>query len=105
MLASWIVMSRTLDESEVRRIAALAHLRLSPDEVTLFTRQLANILQYAGELQAVDTSGVEPTSHPLAVGPVWREDDAVPSIDRAAVLSQATGASVQNGLFKVPKVL
>jgi aspartyl-tRNA(Asn)/glutamyl-tRNA(Gln) amidotransferase subunit C len=98
-------MSPTLDEAEVRRIAALARLRLSPDEVTLFTAQLARILHYADELRQVDTAGVEPTSHPLALGPAWRGDDPVAPLDRDDLLRQAPAASRESGLFKVPKVL
>lgn len=98
-------MTRTLGEADVRKIAALARLALTEGEIELFTRQLADILTYAEQLQAVDTTGVVPTSHPLATGTVWREDVVVPSLDRSVVLAQAPEASERAGLFKVPKVL
>jgi aspartyl-tRNA(Asn)/glutamyl-tRNA(Gln) amidotransferase subunit C len=98
-------MAQTLGEAEVQRIAALARLALTPDEVDLFSRQLGEILAYANEVQALDTTGVEPTSHPLAAAPVWREDTLVPSLDRDTVLGEAPGTSRQGGLFRVPKVL
>jgi aspartyl-tRNA(Asn)/glutamyl-tRNA(Gln) amidotransferase subunit C len=95
----------TLTDADVRRIAALARLDLSADEITRFTRQLGDILTYATEVQQVDTTGVAPTSHPLDVQPVWRDDVPVPSLDRSDVLEQAPSASARAGFFKVPKVL
>ena len=52
-----------LDAGEVRRIAALAHLALTDDEVGLFGRQLAEILDYVRQIQSEDTTGVTPMSH------------------------------------------
>jgi aspartyl-tRNA(Asn)/glutamyl-tRNA(Gln) amidotransferase subunit C len=98
-------MASTLTEDDVRRIAALAHLELLPDEVVRFSEQLANILHYADDIAAANTTGIEPTSHPFASGPIWRSDDPVRSLNRDVVLSQAPAASRQAGLFKVPKVL
>lgn len=98
-------MAHPLGDDDVRKIAALAHLELSADEVALFAKQLTDILAYVEALQAVDTTGIAPTSHPHAIAPVWREDTPRPSIDRDLVLSGAPGASVRAGLFKVPKVL
>ena len=49
--------------ADVERIAALAHLELTPEEKQLFTRQLADILAYAEQLQAIDTTGVPATAH------------------------------------------
>jgi aspartyl-tRNA(Asn)/glutamyl-tRNA(Gln) amidotransferase subunit C len=90
---------------DVRKIAALARLELSPGEVERFSRQLRDILTYANQVQQVDTTGVPPTSHPLAESAIWREDEPQPSLARDVVLAQAPDASVRAGLFKVPKVL
>jgi aspartyl-tRNA(Asn)/glutamyl-tRNA(Gln) amidotransferase subunit C len=98
-------MDSTLAPGEIQRIAALARLELTPAEVELFTRQLADILRYVDELRSVETGGVPPTSHPLAAGPAWRADEPVPSLDRDRILQGAPGASPSAGLFKVPKVL
>jgi aspartyl-tRNA(Asn)/glutamyl-tRNA(Gln) amidotransferase subunit C len=98
-------MALTLGPDDVRRIAALAHLELTAQEIDLFSRQLGDILTYVDELRALETAGVEPTSHPLAAEPVWRADEPAPSLDRATVLRGAPGASAGTGLFKVPKVL
>ena len=55
-------VSTTLTIADVERVAALAHLELTDDEKQLFTRQLADILAYAEQVQAVDTAGVAPTA-------------------------------------------
>lgn len=98
-------MDQTPPDLDVRRIAALAHLELTDAEADLFARQLRDVLAYADAVQRVDTTGVPPTSHPLAGAAIWREDEPRPSLDRDEVLAQGPDASVKSGLFKVPKVL
>lgn len=98
-------MTQQLSEADVLKIAALARLELTPDEVELFSKQLTDILTYADDLQTADTTGIPPTSHPLPIDQVRRPDTLVPSLDRMTVLEQAPGASPRAGLFKVPKVL
>ncbi|MEO7192489.1 MAG: Asp-tRNA(Asn)/Glu-tRNA(Gln) amidotransferase subunit GatC [Vicinamibacterales bacterium] len=98
-------MARKLAASDVHRIAKLARLELTTAEVDLFARQLGAILDYADDVQRVDTTGVLPTSHPLGDTPRWRDDEPRPSLDREAVLEHAPAASQRAGLFKVPKVL
>jgi aspartyl-tRNA(Asn)/glutamyl-tRNA(Gln) amidotransferase subunit C len=51
--------------ADVERLAHLARLALTPDETSLFTRQLADFLAYAEQLQRLDTTGVAPMSHPI----------------------------------------
>ena len=87
------------------RIARLARLALTPDEVTLFARQLADILAYVQQLDAIDTSNVPPTSHPLALTAPLRDDDVRPSLGREAALAAAPDADPGAGLFKVPRVI
>jgi aspartyl-tRNA(Asn)/glutamyl-tRNA(Gln) amidotransferase subunit C len=98
-------MADTLTRADVERIAALARLELTPDEVTLFAVQLTAILAYADQVQAVDTSGVavEPAANPGDTAS--RDDVLVPSLDRDLVLGQAPAADRAAGLFKVPRVL
>ena len=98
-------MAQTPIDLDVQKIAALARLELTADEVALFSRQLRDILSYAEHVQQVDTTGVPPTSHPLADNRVWREDVPTPSLPRDLVIDQGPNASVRAGLFKVPKVL
>ena len=98
-------MAQRLSDDEVARIAALARIELSPDDVTTFARQLGDILAYVNELQHVDTTGIEPTSHPLPLDHIWRPDEPVASLDRVRLLQGAPGTTPTTGLFKVPKVL
>lgn len=100
-------MPDKLTRQDVERIAALARLELSPDEVSLFAGQLADILTYAESLQRVDTSGVPPAAHiavPAALAPL-REDEPRPSLDRETLLQQSPAADTDAGLLKVPRVL
>ena len=57
-------MASTPPDLDVRKIAALARLELTDDEVDVFSRQLRDILAYAEQVQQIDTTGVPPTSHP-----------------------------------------
>ena len=98
-------MSATLTREDVVRIAELAHLELTEDEITMFTRQLDDILHYAEQVQAVDTSGVPPTSHVLAGAPVERADVPVPCVDRDEALAAAPDGAPEAGLFRVPRVI
>src|SRR5207249_306307 len=98
-------MASTLTTSDVLRIAELARLELSDTEVELFSRQITDILGYAEQVQEVDTSGVSPTSHPLDMHAVWREDQMETSLDRGSAMANAPDADREAGLFKVPKVL
>ena len=98
-------MSSTLAPEEVARIAQLARLSLTAAELDLFARQLTSILQYAEQLREVDTSSVEPTSHPLALTAALRDDDARPSLPRSEALRGAPEADQNAGLFKVPRVI
>ena len=62
-------------------------------------------LQYAEQLREVDTSGVAPTSHPLALSAPLRDDETRPSLPRDEALKRAPDADLAAGLFKVPRVL
>jgi aspartyl-tRNA(Asn)/glutamyl-tRNA(Gln) amidotransferase subunit C len=98
-------MATPLGADEVRRIAALAHLALTDEEVGLFGRQLADILEYVTQVQAEDTSGVTPMSHALDDGAVERADAPVDGLPRASALANAPEAATEAGLFKVPRVV
>jgi len=98
-------MADTLTRADVERIATLARLELTPDEVTLFAGQLTASLAYAGQVQQVDTSGVQVAPAGTAGDAAAREDSPAPSLDRVAALSQAPAADRAAGLFKVPRVL
>lgn len=98
-------MSDALSREDVARIAALAHLELTDAETGAFTRQLSDILAYAVQVQALDTSGVPPTSHVLTGAPVDRDDVETPSLDRQTAVAAAPDGDEQSGLFRVPRVI
>ena len=98
-------MADTLTRADVERIATLARLELTPDEVTLFAGQLTAILAYADQVQQVDTSGIEVATAAASGDMATRDDVPVPSLDRDLVLAQAPAADRAAGLFKVPRVL
>lgn len=94
----------SLTIADVERIAALAHLELTAEEKALFTRQLADILANAEQVQAVDTSGVPATAHVLAER-IERGDDPQESLPRSEALANAPDAGGGSGLFRVPRVI
>jgi aspartyl-tRNA(Asn)/glutamyl-tRNA(Gln) amidotransferase subunit C len=94
----------TLSKQDVQRIADLARLELSSEELDLFTRQLGDILTYVEQIRALDTTGVEPTSQVMN-RPVDRDDTPGPTLTRSQLLGNAPDASTEAGLFKVPRVI
>ncbi len=94
-----------LTVADVERIAALAHLELTDEEKHLFTRQLADILAYAQQVQAIDTSGVPATAHVHAGQRTERDDEPRPSLAVADAIATAPDANADAGLFRVPRVI
>jgi aspartyl-tRNA(Asn)/glutamyl-tRNA(Gln) amidotransferase subunit C len=86
----------------VDHVARLARLSLTEEEKRLFARQLEEILAWAQSLQALDTSGVPPMSHPRDASSL-REDEPAASLDRETVLERAPDPA--EGLFRVPRVM
>lgn len=94
----------SLTRQDVQRIADLARLELTNDELDLFTRQLGDILTYVEQIRGLDTAGVAPTSQVLN-RPVDRGDDPQPTLSRPDLLGNAPDAALEAGLFKVPRVI
>jgi len=91
---------------EVTRLARLARLELSGEEIELFGRQLDDILTFARQVEAVDTSGVTAaTLGPDPATDTLRDDVAGGSLGSDTALAQAPAADRATGLFKVPPVL
>jgi aspartyl-tRNA(Asn)/glutamyl-tRNA(Gln) amidotransferase subunit C len=95
----------SLTIADVERIAALAHLDLTDDEKTRFARQLADILDYAQQLQAVPTEGVPATAHVHAAAGAERDDEPRPSLTPQQAVANAPDAAADAGLFRVPRVI
>ena len=98
-------MSKTFSREEIEEIAKLAHVRLDDGELELYARQLTAILGYAEQVQRFDTTGIAPTSGVLQRQGVDRPDTLHTSLDRASALGNAPDASMDAGLFKVPRVI
>ena len=92
-----------VDADQVRRIARLARLELTDAEIEQFRPQLAAILAYFDQLQQIDTTGVEPLSHPLPISNVVREDIPQPSLPTETALQNA--AQREGDFFRVPTVI
>ncbi len=88
---------------DVEHVAKLARLQLSEAEKEQFTEQLNAILQYAEQLNGLDTDDVPPTSHAMPLVNVMREDASRPSLPIDKVLLNAPDE--EDGQFKVPAVL
>ena len=90
---------------DLERVARLARLELDASEQDLFARQVAGILDIADQIQRVDTTDVEPTSHPAGTVGAMRPDAVRPSLPRDEALAAAPDADLGAGLFKVPRVI
>jgi len=88
---------------DVKKTADLARLRLTAEEEAAYSGQLDRILDYVSQLDAVDTSSVEPAAHPHEVFDVLRPDAARPGIGVEATLRNAPRRSGEQ--FLVPKVV
>jgi aspartyl-tRNA(Asn)/glutamyl-tRNA(Gln) amidotransferase subunit C len=94
-------MKLTLEE--VEHIADLARMRLSDEEKSRYGEQLSNILEYAARLQAVDTSGISPTSSVLPARSVLRSDEPRPGLSLQDALRNAP--DTEKDQFRVPPIL
>lgn len=92
-----------IDREQVRKVANLARLELTPEEEEQFTSQLGNIIDYFQQPNELDVSDVAPTTRAIDVSNVTRTDELQPYAEREAILQ---GAPEQEGeFFKVPKIL
>ena len=93
----------------MRRIATLARLELTADEIALFADQLTAILAYADQVRKVDagdpSGDTDAAASPAEPLHATRDDALAPCLPRDLVLEQAPDADRQGGVFKVPRVL
>ena len=93
----------SLSDDQIRRLARLARIALQPGETVEVAKRLNRILDLVGEIQAVDTAGIEPMSHALDLVQRLR-DDELTEADRRE-LHQSVAPAVEDGLYLVPKVI
>ena len=92
-----------IDSEQVRKVAYLARLELTPEEEEKFTTQLASILDYFEQLSELDVNNVPPTARAIDVSNVTRADELQPYANREDILQSAP--QQEGDFFKVPKIL
>ena len=90
-------------EIDVKYVAHLARIALTPDEEKNLAKQLGGILGYIEKLNELDVTGVEPTAHAVPLVNVTRPDEVRPSLPHEDALRNAP--KQVNGLFIVPKIV
>lgn len=96
-------MSSPLRREDVAKVAKLARLTLSDDELEMFTEQLAQILEHANDIAALSLEDVVATAHPFGLVNVVRADVIEPSLAREELLAMAPDA--EEGRFAVPRIM
>jgi aspartyl-tRNA(Asn)/glutamyl-tRNA(Gln) amidotransferase subunit C len=90
-------------EIDVKYVAHLARISLTPDEEKQLAAQLGGILGYIEKLKELDVTGVEPTAHAVPMVNITRADEVRPSLPHEDALRNAPRQA--NGLFIVPKIV
>ena len=93
----------SLSPDQIERLARLARIALGPAEEAAVVTQLNRVLGLIDQMRAVDTTGIEPMSHPVDVAQRQRPD-VVDQVDQHE-LFQSVAPAVEAGLYLVPKVL
>lgn len=98
-------MTFMITEKDLTHIGWLARLELSEKDTEKYTPKLNSVLEYFSELDEVDTEGVEPAYHVLALSNVFREDEVNPKgcLSQDEALSNAP--KKQDGFFKAPRMM
>ena len=87
----------------VKYVAHLARLSLTPEEEQKFAAQLGQVLGYIEKLRQIDVSRVEPTAHATPLSNIMRSDERRPPLSNEEALRNAPASA--NGLFVVPKIV
>jgi len=92
-----------IEQDEIEKIAELARIRIADTQIGQVTQRITEILHMVDQLQAVDTSDIEPMANPLDATQLLRADEVTEGNRREAF--QAIAPAVENGLYLVPKVI
>ncbi|HHY07143.1 MAG: Asp-tRNA(Asn)/Glu-tRNA(Gln) amidotransferase subunit GatC [Lawsonella sp.] len=92
-----------ITRNEVAHLAKLSRLTLADDELDELAGQIKEILSYVTAVRDLDTEGVDPMSHPVAIRNVAHEDVIEPCLTQEEVLSQAP--EVEDGRIVIPQIL
>jgi len=93
----------SIDREQVKKVAHLARLDITPEEEEQFYTQLSSILEYFEQLSELDTDKVAPTTRAIEVSNVTRKDELNPFNASEALLEVAP--EQEGSYFKVPKIL
>ena len=92
-----------MDRPTLDKLTRLSQLRLTSEEEALVLDDLGRIVAMIDEMQAIDTDGVAPLSHPLDMDQRLREDRVTETVDRERF--QAVAPATRDGLYLVPRVV
>jgi aspartyl-tRNA(Asn)/glutamyl-tRNA(Gln) amidotransferase subunit C len=93
-------VSDRITAADVAKVARLARLDLTADELHRMTAQLAGMLEHFDDIDALDLANVHPMTQPYELVNVFRPDVVRPGLDRDEVLAEAPAA--EGGRFRVP---
>ena len=93
----------SIERHEIENLATLARIAIDDSTINEVSERLGSVLELVDQLQAADTSGVDPMSHPMQATQRLREDEVKELNQREAL--QATAPDTEDGLFLVPKVI
>jgi aspartyl-tRNA(Asn)/glutamyl-tRNA(Gln) amidotransferase subunit C len=96
-------VSDRISADEVAKIARLARLALTDEELARATVELGDIVDHFADIDELDLDGVEPMTQPFPLTNVLRDDVEAPPLDRDEVLAAAP--EVDDGRFKVPPII
>jgi aspartyl-tRNA(Asn)/glutamyl-tRNA(Gln) amidotransferase subunit C len=96
-------VSERISAAEVAKVARLARLALTDEELDRATVQLGDIVDHFADIDELDLDDVEPMTQPFPLSNVLRDDVIAPGVDRDEVLAAAP--EVEEGLFKVPPII
>ena len=92
-----------MEKVDLKHLARLSRIHFEDKDLKVFESQIADILKFVEQLKAVNVDGIEPTSHPLALSNVFREDVPKPGLAIEPFLKTAPGAYKR--FFEVPKII
>lgn len=92
-----------ISREDIEKVALLARIRLEDSQITSLENDLGNILDLVDQLQAADTSSVEPLAHPLDATQRLRADEVTETNEREAF--QRIAPATEDGLYLVPRVI
>ena len=93
----------SIERHEIEKLATLARIAIDDSTINQVSERLGSVLELVDQLQAVDTSGVDPMSHPMQATQRLRDDEVNELNQREAL--QSTAPDTEDGLFLVPKVI